>query len=142
MTIERGTTQTIKISIKGWDLTSSDIYVTFKQGTRKLTRKDITDVTYSNRTSVIHLTLSQQETMQFKESEQGLVQVRWIGEDGFAHKTKTAPFNVDKLLYEAGVFITPGFIFGKNGENYIRISLCSKPEVLKRAAEKIRRVCR
>ena len=46
----------------------------------------------------------------------------------------------DKLLYEAGVFITPGFIFGKNGENYIRISLCSKPEVLKRAAEKIKAV--
>ena len=45
----------------------------------------------------------------------------------------------DWLLYEAGVFITPGFIFGKNGENYIRISLCAKPEVLKRAAEKIRR---
>lgn len=46
----------------------------------------------------------------------------------------------DKLLYEAGVFITPGFIFGKNGESYIRISLCSKPEVLKRAAEKIKAV--
>ena len=46
----------------------------------------------------------------------------------------------DKLLYEAGVFITPGFIFGKNGENYIRISLCSKPEVLKKAAEKIQRI--
>ena len=46
----------------------------------------------------------------------------------------------DKLLYEAGVFITPGFIFGKNGENYIRISLCAKPEVLKRAAEKIRAI--
>ncbi len=44
----------------------------------------------------------------------------------------------DKVLYEAGVFITPGFIFGKNGENYIRISLCAKPEVLKRAAEKIK----
>ncbi len=39
----------------------------------------------------------------------------------------------DKILYEAGVFITPGFIFGKNGENYIRISLCAKPETLKRA---------
>ena len=48
----------------------------------------------------------------------------------------------DKLLYEAGVFITPGFIFGKNGDNYIRISLCSKPEVLKRAAEKIKAVIR
>ena len=44
----------------------------------------------------------------------------------------------DKVLYEAGVFITPGFIFGKNGENYIRISLCAKPEVLKQAAERIR----
>lgn len=46
----------------------------------------------------------------------------------------------DKLLHEAGVFITPGFIFGKNGENYIRISLCAKPEILKKAAEKIRHV--
>ena len=46
----------------------------------------------------------------------------------------------DKLLYEAGVFITPGFIFGKNGENYIRISLCAKPEVLKKAAERIEAV--
>ena len=43
----------------------------------------------------------------------------------------------DRLLYEAGVFITPGFIFGKNGEDYIRISLCAKPEVLEKAAERI-----
>ena len=43
----------------------------------------------------------------------------------------------DKILYEAGVFITPGFIFGKNGEEYVRRSLCSKPQVLKRAAERI-----
>ena len=46
----------------------------------------------------------------------------------------------DKLLYEAGVFITPGFIFGKNGENYIRISLCAKPEVLEEAAKRIKSV--
>ena len=44
----------------------------------------------------------------------------------------------DRILYEAGVFITPGFIFGKNGEGYIRISLCAKPEVLKKAADRIR----
>lgn len=43
----------------------------------------------------------------------------------------------DRILYEAGVFITPGFIFGKNGEKYIRISLCAKPEVLKQAAGRI-----
>ena len=46
----------------------------------------------------------------------------------------------DKLLYEAGVFITPGFIFGKKGENYIRISLCAKPEVLEEAAKRIKSV--
>ena len=39
----------------------------------------------------------------------------------------------DRLLYDAGVFITPGFIFGKNGRDYIRISLCAKPEVLAEA---------
>ena len=43
----------------------------------------------------------------------------------------------DRILYDAGVFITPGFIFGRNGRDYIRISLCAKPEVLERSAEKI-----
>ncbi|MBR2128554.1 MAG: aminotransferase class I/II-fold pyridoxal phosphate-dependent enzyme [Bacteroidales bacterium] len=43
----------------------------------------------------------------------------------------------DRLLYEAGVFITPGFIFGRNGEDYIRISLCAKPETLRRAYDRI-----
>ena len=46
----------------------------------------------------------------------------------------------DKLLYEAGVFITPGFIFGKNGSQYIRISLCAKPEVLAAAKQKIEKI--
>lgn len=46
----------------------------------------------------------------------------------------------DKILYEAGVFITPGFIFGKNGEGYVRISLCAKPEILKKAYDKIREI--
>lgn len=46
----------------------------------------------------------------------------------------------DRVLYEAGVFITPGFIFGRNGRNYIRISLCAKPEVLAEALEKIRKI--
>lgn len=46
----------------------------------------------------------------------------------------------DRLLYEAGVFITPGFIFGKNGSQYIRISLCAKPEVLAAAKHKIEKI--
>ena len=43
----------------------------------------------------------------------------------------------DKLLYEAKVFITPGFIFGSEGENYLRISLCSSEEKLSEALKRI-----
>jgi len=43
----------------------------------------------------------------------------------------------DAIFSSCGVFITPGFIFGENGENYIRISLCAKPEVLKNAGNLI-----
>ena len=44
----------------------------------------------------------------------------------------------ERVLYQAGVFITPGFIFGKNGENYIRVSLCATTEVLEAAERRIR----
>ncbi|MDE6702877.1 MAG: aminotransferase, partial [Muribaculaceae bacterium] len=44
----------------------------------------------------------------------------------------------DELFYKARVFITPGFIFGKNGERYVRISLCAKPEKLRESLERIR----
>lgn len=44
----------------------------------------------------------------------------------------------DKVLYEANVFLTPGFIFGSQGERYIRISLCSNQEILQKALERIK----
>ena len=46
----------------------------------------------------------------------------------------------DRLLEEAGVFITPGFIFGKNGREYLRISLCAESGVFEEALERIRKV--
>ena len=45
----------------------------------------------------------------------------------------------EKILHEARVFITPGFIFGSNGERYIRISLCAKEEKIKEALERIKK---
>ncbi len=44
----------------------------------------------------------------------------------------------EKFLHEAGVFITPGFIFGKNGRNFVRISLCAPVPVLEDAERKIK----
>ena len=46
----------------------------------------------------------------------------------------------EKVLHEARVFITPGFIFGSNGKRYIRISLCAKEEKLAEALERIKKI--
>jgi LL-diaminopimelate aminotransferase len=35
---------------------------------------------------------------------------------------------IDELLYKKDLFLTPGTIFGSNGEGYIRFSLCVKEE--------------
>ena len=44
----------------------------------------------------------------------------------------------ERVLHEARVFITPGFIFGSNGARYIRISLCAKEEKIQQALERIK----
>ena len=44
---------------------------------------------------------------------------------------------VEDILQRAHVFITPGFIFGSNGERYIRISLCADEETLVKAKNRI-----
>ena len=41
------------------------------------------------------------------------------------------------LLIKTRVFITPGSIFGDNGNNYIRISLCSSEAILQEALTRI-----
>jgi hypothetical protein len=45
---------------------------------------------------------------------------------------------VDDILYKANVFITPGFIFGSNGDRYIRASLCANKETIKEALKRIK----
>ena len=45
----------------------------------------------------------------------------------------------ERVLHEARVFITPGFIFGSNGERYIRISLCAKEEQFEKALQRIKK---
>lgn len=55
-------------------------------------------------------------------------------------KYKSGEEVADKLLYEANVFLTPGFIFGSNGERYIRISLCCKEAQLSEALERIKNI--
>ena len=44
----------------------------------------------------------------------------------------------DKVLYNANVFITPGGIFGSAGNNFVRVSLCSKIEIIEKAIDSIK----
>lgn len=44
---------------------------------------------------------------------------------------------IEDILQESLVFITPGFIFGNNGNRYIRIALCSSEEILEDARQRV-----
>jgi aspartate/methionine/tyrosine aminotransferase len=46
----------------------------------------------------------------------------------------------DRILHDARVFITPGFIFGSNGNRYIRISLCAPVDKLNEALNRINNI--
>ncbi len=46
----------------------------------------------------------------------------------------------ERVLHEAHVFIVPGFIFGINGNRYIRISLCAKNDKLEEALKRIKQL--
>lgn len=43
----------------------------------------------------------------------------------------------DRVLSQARVFVTPGFIFGSNGNRHIRISLCAPAHRLQQALDRI-----
>ena len=45
---------------------------------------------------------------------------------------------VDDLLYNKDIFITPGFIFGSQGEGYIRFSLCANEENISEALKRVK----
>lgn len=50
-----------------------------------------------------------------------------------ADKYANAEQLTERVLHEARVFITPGFIFGSNGERYVRISLCAQDDKMQEA---------
>ena len=46
----------------------------------------------------------------------------------------------ERILHEARVFLTPGFIFGSNGQRYIRISLCASETRMAEALQRIQAI--
>ena len=50
--------------------------------------------------------------------------------------SKNAETFIDGILYDRNIFITPGTIFGKNGEGYIRFSLCVTENKIREAIDR------
>ena len=71
----------------------------------------------------------------FDESQRGLFLWGHIPESA-----ESSEAFADNILYNARVFLTPGFIFGSNGERYIRISLCATEEKMKEALDRIKEI--
>ena len=44
----------------------------------------------------------------------------------------------DEVLYQSNVFITPGGIFGSNGDKYVRVSLCATEEKIVESINRIK----
>ncbi|MDE6317779.1 MAG: aminotransferase class I/II-fold pyridoxal phosphate-dependent enzyme [Muribaculaceae bacterium] len=69
----------------------------------------------------------------FDPSQQGLFVWGKIPADAVSSEALA-----DRVLHEARVFITPGFIFGSKGERYVRISLCTPVERMLEALERVK----
>ncbi|UII20631.1 pyridoxal phosphate-dependent aminotransferase [Fulvivirga ligni] len=68
----------------------------------------------------------------YSKSQQGMFVWAKISES-----EKSAEDLVERLLHEKHIFITPGFIFGDKGKEYVRISLCSDVEVYNEALARL-----
>ena len=56
----------------------------------------------------------------------------------FLLSNKSSKELTDYLLYEKNIFVAPGFIFGKNGEGYIRFSLCLDEQLIIKAKSRLK----
>ena len=54
------------------------------------------------------------------------------------NSNKSSKELTDYLLYEKNIFVAPGFIFGKNGEGYIRFSLCLDEQLIVKAKSRLK----
>lgn len=99
------TTPTESFLIEGYDLSSQDVYVTFEQGSRELTKSG-SDLTITTETvegvtnTYISVLLTQEETAMFKPKDSVSVMVNWISEQGVRGATKQARIPVFENLLD------------------------------------------
>ena len=89
------------------------------------------NIVYRSRRSKVFILLEKLNTV-FSKSQAGMFVWAKINDS-----EKDCYAFVDKILDKAGVFITPGAIFGSSGNRYIRVSLCTPIEKFDEAIKRI-----
>ena len=89
------------------------------------------DVVYTKRRNLI-FTLAEKLNCTFNKNSVGLFV--WAKLPEGIHSSEEF---IDAILLEKHIFITPGTIFGSNGEGYIRFSLCVTEEKIQEAIKRI-----
>lgn len=95
---------------------------------------DEVNATYASRRKVAEEIMSALNCT-FDPSQKGLFLWGRIPDDEASSESLA-----DRVLYEGRVFITPGFIFGSNGDRYIRISLCATEDNMRKAFDRINKM--
>lgn len=95
---------------------------------------DEVNATYASRRKVAEEIMSALNCT-FDPSQKGLFLWGRIPDDEASSESLA-----DRVLYEGRVFITPGFIFGSNGDRYIRISLCATEDNMRKALDRINKM--
>lgn len=100
MALRKWTTWDYPVRVKGVSLVGMDVYLTFKQGSEKLTLSgsDI-EITDDGDDTLISYTLDQEQTGSFDESRSLEIEVNWVV-DGKRRATSISGIEIKRNLLE------------------------------------------
>ena len=88
--------------------------------------KSLNEIYFKRREKVFEL--AKKLNTSFDKNISGLFVWAKLNED-----VKSSEKFIDKILYKHNIFITPGSIFGSNGDRFIRLSLCVEEKIIEEA---------
>ena len=92
--------------------------------------KSLNEIYFKRREKVFEL--AKKLNTSFDKNISGLFVWAKLNED-----VKSSEKFIDKILYKHNIFITPGSIFGSNGDRFIRLSLCVEEKIIEDAINRL-----
>ncbi len=92
--------------------------------------KSLNEIYFKRREKVFEL--AKKLNTSFDKNISGLFVWAKLNED-----VKSSEKFIDKILYKHNIFITPGSIFGSNGNRFIRLSLCVEEKIIEEAINRL-----